>query len=93
MFYRPRRRPSTMKAAIQASGREMSVDVLDVSEVGMRLEVRGSFSEGQSATIVTPRMRLPCIVIWARGAEIGVKLDQKLSSSQMTELSGLSWGL
>lgn len=94
MFFRPRRRPSTMQASIRFGVREMTVNVLDVSEVGVRLGAgAGSVSAGQSVTVVTPRLQLTGSVVWAKGGEIGVKLDRKLSPSQMTELSGISWGI
>lgn len=93
MFFRARRRPSTMKASIRMSPRDLTVDVLDVSEVGLRLGVKGAFTIGQSVMLVTPRLQLQGVVMWVTEKEIGLKLDHKLSPSQMTELSGLSWGM
>lgn len=93
MFHRPRRRPSTMRASIRTPGRDMTVDILDVSEAGMRLAVKGAFAEGQPVTVVTPRLSLPGIVMWQRGGELGLRLDRKLAPGEITELSGLSWGI
>ena len=93
MFHRPRRRPSTMMAAIRVGARDRAVGVIDVSEAGLCLSTKDAFVEGQAITVVTPRMQLAGTVRWAAKGQVGVILDRKLTPSQQTELSGLSWGL
>lgn len=93
MSYRPRRRPSTMKASLRTGGRDVTVELIDVSEAGLRIGVRCDVAPGESVTIATPRMQLPATVMWARKGEVGLRLDTKLTPGQQTELTGLSWGM
>ena len=82
-----------MQASIRTSGRDVTVQIMDVSEMGLRLGTKGTFTDGQPVTVVTPRLSLPATVMWQKGGELGVKLDRRLSPGEMTELSGLSWGI
>ena len=82
-----------MQVGLRSGGRSASAQVIDVSETGIRLAAPGAYAVDETVTVETPRMVLTGNVQWARGGEIGVRLDTRLSASQQTELTGLSWGM
>ena len=89
MFYRPRRRPSHLKASIRSRGKDTVVDIVDVSEGGVKVCARGVFAVGDMVSLVTPRLDVPGRVQWADDGMLGVHFDRKLSPREQNEVAGM----
>lgn len=87
--YRPMRRPSMMRVTLSAEGRRRDVQLLDVSETGMKLACKDRLPEDALVEVSTPRIARQAHVRWAERGALGLTLTQPLSPAEQAELAGM----
>ena len=93
MFYRPRRRPSSMQVWLAIDSKERTVTLLDVSETGVKIAAPDGLAAGARVALVTPRFSRQAMVRWIRDGQAGLTLDTALSQDEQGELAGFAAGL
>ncbi|MEM8801874.1 MAG: PilZ domain-containing protein [Pseudomonadota bacterium] len=79
MKYRPRRKPTDFSVFLLVGEDRVSLDVLNVSEKGMRVRQNGVLLIPDDEVFVEIRSRrYPSRVTWSREREAGLEFDQHL---------------
>ena len=89
MQYRARRHPASMSVRLTAGGEDLLVDLMDVSEGGALVSLRGgTVPPDVPVTIHTARNRMNATIRWREGDHIGLRFDRDLSPSEVHEMAG-----
>ncbi|WP_167767067.1 PilZ domain-containing protein [Jannaschia formosa] len=81
-----------MRITLSAPGFRKDLQLLDVSETGMKLACTEPLPADVPVEVSTPRIARSGHVRWAERGAIGLTLTEPLSAAEQAELAGMTWG-